>query len=81
MSNFFNTRLESLRTVGSTQRAQLLGKELGLFTYGDLIQRYPFRYLDRTQVYNVADLHDDLPYVQEYVKEDMIQMLNTLKYK
>ncbi|GAB3315449.1 ATP-dependent DNA helicase RecG [Hymenobacter humi] len=64
MSNFFNTRLEFLRTVGSTQRSQLLGKELGLFTYGDLIQRYPFRYLDRTQVYNVADLHDDLPYVQ-----------------
>ncbi|GAB3721317.1 ATP-dependent DNA helicase RecG [Hymenobacter agri] len=64
MSNFFNTRLEHLRSVGSTQRAQLLGKELGLFTYGDLIQRYPFRYLDRTQVYNIADLNDDLPYVQ-----------------
>ncbi|MBF9221844.1 ATP-dependent DNA helicase RecG [Hymenobacter ruricola] len=64
MSNFFNTRLEFLRTVGSTQRAQLLGKELGLFTYGDLIQRYPFRYLDRTQVYKVADLNEDLPYVQ-----------------
>ena len=64
MSNFFNTRLEHLRSVGSTQRAQLLGKELGLFTYGDLIQRYPFRYLDRTQIYNVADLNDDLSYVQ-----------------
>ena len=64
MSNFFNTRLEFLRSVGSTQRAQILGKELGLFTYGDLIQRYPFRYLDRTQFYNVADLHDDLSYVQ-----------------
>ena len=64
MSNFFNTRLEHLRAVGSTQRALLLGKELGLFTYGDLIQRYPFRYLDRTQVYRVADLNDDLPYVQ-----------------
>ena len=64
MSNFFNTRLEHLRSVGSIQRAQLLGKELGLFTYGDLIQRYPFRYLDRTQVYRVADLNDDLPYVQ-----------------
>ena len=64
MSNFFNTRLEFLRSMGSLQRAQLLGKELGLFTYGDLIQRYPFRYLDRTQVYKVADLNDDLPYVQ-----------------
>ena len=63
MSNFFQTKLEYLRGVG-LQRAQLLGKELGLFTYGDLIQRYPFRYLDRTQFYNVVDLHDDLPYVQ-----------------
>ncbi|WP_195809289.1 ATP-dependent DNA helicase RecG [Hymenobacter polaris] len=63
MSNFFQTRIEFLRGVG-LQRAQLLGKELGLFTYGDLIQRYPFRYLDRTQFYNVVDLHDDLPYVQ-----------------
>ncbi len=63
MSNFFQTKLEYLRGVG-LQRAQLLGKELNLFTYGDLIQRYPFRYLDRTQFYNIVDLHDDLPYVQ-----------------
>ncbi|TPG62295.1 ATP-dependent DNA helicase RecG [Hymenobacter nivis] len=61
--SFFSTRLEFLRGVGA-QRGQLLGKELGLFTYGDLIQRYPFRYLDRTQFYNVVDLHEDLPYVQ-----------------
>ena len=63
MSNFFNIKLEYLRGVGA-QRAQLLGKELGLFTYGDLIQRYPFRYLDRTQFYNVVDLHDDMSFVQ-----------------
>ncbi|TVT37272.1 ATP-dependent DNA helicase RecG [Hymenobacter setariae] len=63
MSNFFNTKLEYLRGVG-VQRAQLLGKELGLFTYGDLIQRYPFRYLDRTQFYNIVDLHDDMSFVQ-----------------
>ncbi len=63
MSNFFQTKLENLRGVG-LQRALLLGKELGLFTYGDLIQRYPFRYLDRTQFYNIVDLHDELPYVQ-----------------
>ena len=63
MSNFFNTKLEYLRGVGA-QRGQLLGKELGLFTYGDLIQRYPFRYLDRTQFYNVVDLHDDMSFVQ-----------------
>ena len=64
MSNFFNTRLDQLRTVGSAQRAQVLGKELGLFTFGDLIQRYPFRYLDRTQFHHIADLTEDMPYVQ-----------------
>ena len=64
MSNFFNTRLDQLRTVGSAQRAQVLGKELGLFTFGDLLQRYPFRYLDRTQFHRIADLTEDLPYVQ-----------------
>ncbi|MCC2546153.1 ATP-dependent DNA helicase RecG [Hymenobacter sp. BT175] len=61
--SFFNTKIENLRSVG-TQRATLLQKELNIFTYGDLIQRYPFRYLDRTQFYNIVDLHDDLPYVQ-----------------
>ena len=62
--SFFNTKLELLKTVGNAQRAQLLGKELGLFTYGDLIQRYPFRYLDRTQFYAINELTEDLPYVQ-----------------
>jgi len=61
--SFFNTKIENLRGVGS-QRATLLQKELNIFTYGDLIQRYPFRYLDRTQFYNIVDLHEDLPYVQ-----------------
>ncbi|SHI30371.1 ATP-dependent DNA helicase RecG [Hymenobacter daecheongensis DSM 21074] len=61
--SFFNTKIENLRGVGS-QRATLLQKELNIFTYGDLIQRYPFRYLDRTQFYSIVDLHEDLPYVQ-----------------
>ncbi|UOQ54574.1 ATP-dependent DNA helicase RecG [Hymenobacter cellulosivorans] len=61
--SFFNTKIESLRGVG-TQRATLLQKELQIFTYGDLIQRYPFRYLDRTQFYKIEDLTEDLPYVQ-----------------
>ncbi|GAA3952975.1 ATP-dependent DNA helicase RecG [Hymenobacter algoricola] len=61
--SFFNTKIENLRGVGA-QRATLLQKELNIFTYGDLIQRYPFRYLDRTQFYSIVDLHEDLPYVQ-----------------
>ncbi|OON70580.1 ATP-dependent DNA helicase RecG [Hymenobacter sp. CRA2] len=63
MSSFFNTKIALLRGM-DTRRADVLAKELNLFTYGDLVQFYPFRYLDRTQFYNVVDLHDDLPMVQ-----------------
>ncbi len=61
--NFFHTKIEFLKGVGP-QRAALLQTELGIFTYGDLIQHYPFRYLDRTQIYKIGDLHEDLPMVQ-----------------
>ncbi|WP_242929447.1 ATP-dependent DNA helicase RecG [Pontibacter vulgaris] len=63
MSNFFHTKIEFLKGVGP-QRAELLQKELNIYTYGDLIQHYPFRYLDRTQFYRIAEMDESLPYVQ-----------------
>ena len=63
MSNFFRTKIEFLKGIGP-QRAALLQTELNIFTYGDLIQHYPFRYLDRTQFYKIADLDEGLPFVQ-----------------
>ncbi|HEY0741465.1 MAG TPA: ATP-dependent DNA helicase RecG, partial [Chryseosolibacter sp.] len=63
MRAFFETPIEFLKGVGP-QRAALLNKELKIFTFGDLIQHYPFRYEDRTKFYQVADLTDELPYVQ-----------------
>ncbi|MHA6249789.1 ATP-dependent DNA helicase RecG [Pontibacter sp. CAU 1760] len=63
MTNFFHTKIEFLKGVGP-MRAELLQKELKIFTYGDLIQHYPFRYLDRTQFYKIAELDESMPYVQ-----------------
>jgi len=63
VSGFFNTKIEFLKGIGQ-QRAALLQTELNIFTYGDLIQHYPFRYLDRTQFYQIGELHEDLPYIQ-----------------
>jgi ATP-dependent DNA helicase RecG len=63
MSAFFETPIEYLRGVGP-QRAALLNKELNIFTYGDLIQHYPFRYEDRTRFYSVAEIQEDMPAVQ-----------------
>jgi ATP-dependent DNA helicase RecG len=63
MRTFFETPIEFLKGVGP-QRAVLLNKELKIFTFGDLIQHYPFRYEDRTRFYTIAELSEDLPFVQ-----------------
>ena len=61
--SFFDTSIEFLKGVGP-QRAALLQKELKIFTYGDLIQHYPFRYEDRTRFYSIAEINESMPYVQ-----------------
>lgn len=63
MSDFLNKSIEFLKGVGP-QRAALLNKELGVFTYGDLLHHYPFRYEDRTRFYEISQITDDMPYVQ-----------------
>lgn len=63
MANFFDTSIEFLKGVGP-QRATLLQKELKIFTYGDLIQQYPFRYEDRTKFYTISEVNETMPHVQ-----------------
>jgi ATP-dependent DNA helicase RecG len=63
LSSFFETPIEFLKGVGP-QRAALLQKELKIFSFGDLIQHYPFRYEDRTKFYSIKDVSDEMPYVQ-----------------
>ena len=63
VENFFNTKIEYLKGFGP-KRAEVLNKELGLFTCGDLIQHYPFRHEDRSRIYHVSELDETLPYVQ-----------------
>jgi ATP-dependent DNA helicase RecG len=63
LTNFFDTPIEFLKGVGP-QRAALLQKELKIFSFGDLIQHYPFRYEDRTKFYSIREVSDEMPYVQ-----------------
>ncbi|MBS1681464.1 MAG: ATP-dependent DNA helicase RecG [Bacteroidetes bacterium] len=79
MSNFFETSIEFLKGVGP-QRAALLQKELKIFNYGDLIQRYPFRYEDRTKFYSISEVNDEMPYVQLKGKFTDFEIIGT-KYK
>lgn len=58
-----STPIEYLKGVGP-QRADVLKKELSIFTYQDLLNHYPFRYVDRTRFYKIRDLTPDLPSAQ-----------------
>ncbi len=71
MANFFDTSLEFLKGVGP-QRAALLQKELRMFTFGDLIQHFPFRHEDRTKFYFINEVNEAMPYVQ--VKGKIVKM-------
>ncbi|MDD5569997.1 MAG: ATP-dependent DNA helicase RecG [Bacteroidales bacterium] len=60
---FLETPIEYLKGVGP-QRADVLKKELKVFTFEDLLSYFPFRYVDRTKFYKIRELTPDLPYVQ-----------------
>ena len=57
------TDIQYLQGVGP-KRAELLKRELGIFTLSDLIHLYPFRYIDRSTIQKIASLTPDLAYVQ-----------------
>ena len=55
MNNFLLTPIEYLKGVGP-QRADLLKKELGIYSFKDLLYFFPFRYVDRSQFDKIADI-------------------------
>jgi len=63
IQEFLDTNITYLSGVGP-KRAELLNKELNIFTFRDLIYYFPFKYIDRTRFYKIAELDTDLPFVQ-----------------
>ncbi|MEZ5043095.1 MAG: ATP-dependent DNA helicase RecG [Saprospiraceae bacterium] len=62
-AHFLDTSIEYLKGVGPT-RAELLKKELSIFTYRDLLFHFPYRYVDKTQFHRIRDLGEDSGMVQ-----------------
>ena len=62
-NNFWDTPVGYAKGVGP-QRAEILKKELQIFTFGDLLMQFPFRYVDKTTFTKVKDLTPDSDYVQ-----------------
>ncbi len=46
------------------KRAELLNNELNIFTFEDLLNHYPFRYIDRSKFYKVSEIKEGLPNIQ-----------------
>lgn len=55
--------IEYLKGVGP-QKAELLKKDLGIYTFRDLLELYPYRHIDKTQVTKIGDISNDKEYVQ-----------------
>jgi ATP-dependent DNA helicase RecG len=63
MDDFLKTDIKFLKGVGPF-RAELFAKELGINTVGDLLNYYPFKYIDRTKIYRIAEINSTLTYIQ-----------------
>lgn len=59
--DYLDTPLYHLPSLGE-KKAKLLASEAGLSTYRDLLYYFPFRYVDRTQLFKIRDLS---PYTEE----------------
>ena len=46
------------------RRKEILQKELGISTFGDLLEYYPYKYVDRSKVYRINELSGEMPFVQ-----------------
>ena len=50
------TDIKFLSGVGP-KRAELLGKELRIETFGDLLYHFPYRYIDRSRFYKISEIN------------------------
>ena len=62
-NNLLQTPIEYLKGVGPN-RGELLRKEIGIHKYGDLLNFYPNRYIDRTRYYKINELNATIAEVQ-----------------
>lgn len=62
-ANILSHPIEYLKGVGP-QRADILKKELGIFTFNDLLNHFPYRHVDKTKITRICDLHAGVEYAQ-----------------
>ncbi len=63
MKHILDTPVEYLKGVGPA-RAEILRKEVNISTFGDLLLYYPFRYVDRSRFFTIAEIDSDAAWIQ-----------------
>ena len=63
MTDILDQDLQFLPGVGPN-RKKMLSDELGIHTFGDLLEYFPYKYVDRSKVYTIHELTGDMPFVQ-----------------
>lgn len=61
--NILQTDIKFVPGVGP-RRAEILNKEIDVFTLGDLLRYYPYRYVDRTRMYYIHEIDNSTAYIQ-----------------
>src|SRR5579871_951443 len=63
MADILSSPIEYLKGVGP-QRADLLKKELGIFTFKDLLEHFPYRYIDKTKINLISEITPLTEFIQ-----------------
>lgn len=61
--DLLDTPIEYLKGVGP-KRADVLRKEFNIFTFADLLCYYPYRHIDKSKIYRIADINAEGSYIQ-----------------
>jgi len=61
--NILESPIEYLKGVGPV-KGDMLKKELGVHTFGDLLRHFPFRYVDKTKFHRIRDINSESSAVQ-----------------
>ncbi|MBS1667048.1 MAG: ATP-dependent DNA helicase RecG [Bacteroidetes bacterium] len=63
MADILSSPIEYLKGVGP-QRAELLKKELGIYSFKDLLEHFPYRHIDKTKVSPIRDISPQHEFIQ-----------------
>lgn len=75
MGQFWQTDLELLPSI-TKKKADILKREINIFTFGDLLEYFPFRYEDKSKFTKIREINSEENYIQvvgRVVKKEIVK--------